>query len=172
MLELLQDAGHEAFGVDTDSGMVLTCQRRGLAAEQDDALAWLSQVRAGTLKGIFCAQVIEHLPTRDIQKFVALAAQALRPGGTLVVETIDPRSAHAMGHHSWADLSHVKPVHPATLAYLCELQGFAEVAVVPRSRHEMADAAEELSDGPERSALRALLESVFGYQDFALVARR
>ncbi len=172
MIELLQHVGHEVLGVDGDSGMVLTCQHRGLPAEHDDALAWLSNVRAGTLKGVFCAQVIEHLPTRDVQRFVTLAAQALRPGGTLVVETIDPRSSHAMGHHFWADLSHVKPVHPATLAYLCEMEGFAEVAVVPRSRHDLADAADELPEGPEGTALRALLESVFGYQDFALVARR
>jgi O-antigen chain-terminating methyltransferase len=172
MLELLKDVGHEVLGIDSDSGMVLTCQRKGLPAEQADALAWLSNVRAGTLKGIFCAQVIEHLPTRDVQRFVTLAAQALRPGGTLIVETIDPRSSHAMGHHFWADLSHVKPVHPATLAYLCELEGFADVAVVPRSRHELAGTADELPEGPEGTALRALLESVFGYQDFALVARR
>ena len=55
----------------------------GLAVVHDDAVAWLAGIDAGTLKGVFCAQVIEHLPTAELARGSSAAGrEALRPGGT------------------------------------------------------------------------------------------
>ncbi len=64
----------EARGIDTDAGMVATCREAGLDVEQADALAYLGrQLPDGTLGGIFCAQVIEHLPPEALVALVRLA---------------------------------------------------------------------------------------------------
>ena len=90
-----------------------------------------------------------------------------------MIETIDPRSLYATANHFWADLSHVRPVHPSTLVFLVEQAGFAEVGTVrrrsSRARRALsaADAAEPLHD-----AVNNLLDTVYGYQDYAVIAYR
>jgi SAM-dependent methyltransferase len=168
MLELLTEAGVVAVGVETDPGMLAVCRAKGLDVAGADGLAWLSEQPDDSLGGIFMAQVIEHLPIHDLVRLVELAAQKLRPGGLLIAETIDPRSLYATANFFWADLSHVRPVHPATLAFLVEQVGFSSCEVVRLSRHDLADAMEsapqpaggdhDLSDGTPPD-VRAQLEA-------------
>ena len=96
----------------------------------------------------------------------------LRPGAAMVLETIDPRSVFALCNWFYADLSHVRPVYPPTLAFLCEAAGFSTVEVLPRSPHAALAMVETLPDTPEGAATRTLLGTVFGHQDYALVARK
>jgi O-antigen chain-terminating methyltransferase len=106
-------------------------------------MAWPGSRRAhpGSLKGVFSAQVIEHMLTPEIERFLGASLAALRVGGVLVVETINPRSLHALANHFFADLSHVRPVHPETLRFMCEQTGFRDVALVERSLHPAVEAA-------------------------------
>jgi 2-polyprenyl-3-methyl-5-hydroxy-6-metoxy-1,4-benzoquinol methylase len=172
MLSLLEEAGHEVFGVDTDADMVASCKSRGLPAVQDDGIHFLSQTDDGTLKGIFCAQVVEHLITPELERLIVLSQQKLKRGGVLVVETINPRSSYALGNHFYADTSHVRPVHPETLRYICEQVGFTSVELEERSPHPLLEVSGELPDGAVGTAVGALLESVFGHQDYIIVATK
>ena len=43
MLSILQQAGHEVMGVDTDPDMVEACTSRGLPAVVDDGIHFLSR---------------------------------------------------------------------------------------------------------------------------------
>ncbi len=222
MLELLGQAGLIGVGVETDPGMLTVCHAKGLDVAGTDGLSWLGDQPDASLGGIFMAQVVEHLPTHDLVALIQLAAHKVRPGGLFIAETIDPRSLYATANFFWADLSHVRPVHPATLAFLAEQAGFATVEVVRRSRHELADelgaVADDASepstaeshsapdgppadpgtgtppedgsehdaaavsvetvlaepDGADRltAAVRGLLDVVYGFQDYALIAVR
>lgn len=172
MLALLEREGHQVLGVDLDSGMVDVCKEKGLPAVVDDGIHFLSQVPTGTLKGIFCAQVVEHLITPELEQLVRLAFRALRAGGPLVMETINPRSSFALGNHFYADTSHVRPVHPETLRFICEQVGFRTVELEERSPHPTMDLKEDLPEGPVGQAVQSLLENVFGYQDYVIVATK
>ena len=172
MVEVLIEAGHEALGVDMDAGMVETCEAKGLPVLQDNAIHYLEGTSEGSLKGIFCAQVIEHLLTSEIERFLALSLDRLRPGGVLLVETINPRSLHALGNHFFADLSHVRPVHPETLRFLCEQVGYSKVDLHERSLHPLAERADHLDGAPLADEVAALLRGVYGYQDYAIVATK
>ena len=210
MLELLRDAGLDAIGVDADQGMLDVCRAKQLDVADADGVRWLAERADGSLGGIFMAQVVEHLPTHELVQLVALAATKLEPGGLFIAETLDPRSLFATANFFWADLSHVRPVYPATLAFLAEQAGFSSVEILGRSRHELADlpppsdsltpdpvddhlaedqalaapseagsgqaepggqAAREIGQ-PVEDAVRALLETVYGSQDYALIAAR
>ena len=172
MVEVLLEAGHEALGVDMDAGMVETCEAKGLPVVQDNAIHYLEGAPEGSLKGIFCAQVIEHLLTSEIERFLVLSLERLRPGGVLLVETINPRSLHALGNHFFADLSHVRPVHPETLRFLCEQVGYSKVDLHERSLHPLAARADQLDGVPLADEVAALLRGVYGFQDYAIVATK
>ncbi len=172
MLELLTEAGHQCVGVDTDAGMVAACTAKGLSAVHDDALHYLAQTPPDSLKGVFCAQVVEHLLTSELEELVRLSHRALRPDGALVMETINPRSSYALGNHYYADTSHVRPVHPETLRFICEQLGFRNVQMEERSPHPALALADDLPPTAEGDAVRALLQSVFGYQDYVVVATK
>jgi O-antigen chain-terminating methyltransferase len=172
MLELLVAAGYKAIGVDTDTNMVELCRSKGLEVVQDDGIHYLEVCENNSLRGIFCAQVIEHLLTSEMERLIELAYQKLMPSAVLVMETINPRSLFALGNHFFADLSHIRPVHPETLRFICEQVGFGRVELEERSLHPFMDTVDELPEGEVGTALRELLRSVFGYQDYAIVATR
>ncbi|MGA3146376.1 MAG: class I SAM-dependent methyltransferase [Acidimicrobiales bacterium] len=172
MLSILEQAGHEVMGVDSDPDMIEACNSRGLPAVVDDGIQYLSRLDDDSLKGIFCAQVVEHLITPELERLILLAQEKLQPGGVLVIETINPRSSYALGNHFYADTSHVRPVHPETLRYICEQVGFRSVELEERSPHPLLGLTDELPAGPVGEAVGALLENVFGHQDYVIVASK
>ena len=123
-LDLLAEAGHRAIGVETNAADVKECLERGHEAVVADLFDWLEQQAPGSLGGVFLAQVIEHLAPPQWQRLVDLAATRLRPGGCLVVETINPESIYAMLRAYVADPTHVRPVHPGLLEFLARRAGF------------------------------------------------
>lgn len=172
MLSLLAEVGHQVMGIDLDEGMVEVCTEKGLPAEVDDGVHFLSHSLDDSFKGIFCAQVVEHLITPELEQMIALAYKKLLPGGVLVIETINPRSSFALGNHFFADTSHVRPVHPETLRFICEQIGFARVQLEERSPHEAMELSGELPEDPMGRAVGTLLENVFGFQDYVVVATK
>lgn len=172
MLELLKANGHEVVGVEMDDNMVEVCISKNLPVVKGDGVAWLEAAQPGSLKGVFSAQVIEHLLTHEIERFLTASLAALRPNGVLVVETINPRSLHALANHFFADLSHVRPVHPETLRFMCEQVGFSSVALMELSPHPAMVESSRLGSGTTEAAVKELVKSVFGYQDYAVVATK
>ena len=104
----------------------------------------------------------------------------LRPGGVLVLETINPLSPLALRNY-FADLTHAQPLVPATLDLLARQAGFRETET--RFLNSPPDAERlrqvELPDGPEFDQTRAALASnvarlndlLYGPLDYAIVAR-
>jgi O-antigen chain-terminating methyltransferase len=152
--------------------MVEFCRSKGLPVILDDGIHQLEHTPDSSLKGIFCAQVVEHLLTAELEQLVRLASQKLQEGGMLIVETINPRSLFAVGNHFYADTSHVRPVHPETLRFICEQVGFGLVQLEERSPHPAVDLIKGLSRDTLGEAVDALIRSVFGYQDYAIFATK
>ncbi|MGD8817342.1 MAG: methyltransferase domain-containing protein, partial [Acidobacteriota bacterium] len=128
-LDLLRDAGMRAVGVEINAADVEECRRRGHEAEVADLFEWLQRQDDGALGGIFMAQVIEHLPPTDWQRFIELAARKLAPGGHVVVETINPESLYALARAYVIDPTHIRPVHPELLAFLARRAGLHPVEI-------------------------------------------
>ena len=158
-LSLLRDAGIEARGVDADADMVAYARGEGLEVEQADALAYLEARPDGSLGGIFMAQVVEHLPPPQLFRLLELSARALRSGGVLVAETINPLSPLALRSY-FADLTHAQPLVPETLALLVKQAGFREVDT------RYLNAPRHADDVDER-----IREVLFAPLDYAIVAR-
>jgi O-antigen chain-terminating methyltransferase len=172
MLEALIDAGYDVVGVDLNSEMIETCRSKGLPVVQDNGIHYLEQLEDDSLRGIFCAQVVEHMLSSEVERLMQLAQKKLLKSGVLIVETINPRSSFAIGNHFFADTSHVKPVHPETLRFICEQVGFTSVEVDERSAHPAMDILDDLPDDAVGSAVKDLVRNVFGFQDYAVVATK
>lgn len=178
-LILLREAGVEARGIDVDADMVTHCREEGLEVEQADALSYLASLEDDSLGGIFCAHVLEHLSPPALFRLLELAVAKLRPGGVFAAETPNPLSLVALANFT-ADLSHDRPLHPATLSFLARQAGFRNVELRFLSEPSEAERLKlvPLPAGgnlaPAQDALDAnvnrLNDVVFGPQDYAVLA--
>jgi hypothetical protein len=81
---------------------------------------------------VFSAQVIEHLGFEALEALLKGSLRALRPGGLLVMESVNPHSPVAL-RAFWLDPTHRNPLYPETMLTLCELSGFASaIAFFPQ----------------------------------------
>lgn len=179
-LDLLREAGVAACGVEGNANAVRECRERGLDVTQGELVDFLRSRPDGALGGVFAAQVVEHLPPPALQALLAESHRALRPGGLLVLETVNVASALAFLDVFLRDPTHQQPLHPDTLRFLAAAAGFSDARIEWRSpvpedvRLRLAPSgtlappmAQVFNENVAR--LNALL---FGPLDYVLVARR
>jgi SAM-dependent methyltransferase len=176
-LELLVGSGVDAQGVDIDGELVKSAADRGLSVEEEDALRYLRSLDDKALGGMSLIQVIEHFSAQEVVDFVALAADKVRPGGKVFVETVNPQSLYVFAHALFLDPTHMRPVHPAYLAFLFREAGFAAVDIEWRSPPPSDDVLEQApGEGPiatvHNENVRRLNELLFAPQDYLIVAAR
>jgi SAM-dependent methyltransferase len=176
-IELLRTHGVSACGVEIDPSLVDRCRTKDLDVVHADAVEWLAAAADGTLGGISMIQVIEHLSAQQRVDVVRLAADKLRPGGRLLIETVNPQSLYIFARAFYVDPTHDTPVHPAYLEFLLKEAGFGEIAIEWRSDPpadevlQAVPASENPADlgGDNVGRVNRLL---FGPQDYAIFATR
>jgi SAM-dependent methyltransferase len=179
-LELLRAEGIEAYGVEGNLHVVQEDVARGLQVAHGDLLQFLAARADGSCGGVFAAQVAEHLPPPVLTEMLKHAYRVLRPGGVMLLETVNPRSVIAVIEVFNRDLTHQRPLHPDTLSFLASAAGFTEVRVELRSPVDPASTLQPVPvEGLPESAAQVLNENVarlnaflYGPQDYALIARR
>jgi len=127
-LELLCDKGIGGRGIDINEDMVEYCRSRGLDVERIDAVTYLEGIEDKSLDGIFIDQVVEHLRPDYLVKMLGLCYKKLKYGYYIVAETVNPLSFFSFANF-YIDLTHVRPVHPATLRFLLGSVGYRGVEV-------------------------------------------
>ena len=183
-LDLLRDHGIRARGLDLNHEMVDVARARGLDVVEGDALAFLTSLDDGALGGLFAAQVVEHLTPDYLMRLIETACHKIRPGGAIVLETINAACWAAFFDSYLRDLTHQRALHPETLQYLVRASGFHEVAIEFRSPiPDSARLRRVPAPDAEASSLFVLADTVnenvdklnarlFTYQDYAVIGRR
>jgi SAM-dependent methyltransferase len=183
-LELLAGAGIRARGVDLNHEMAELCRARGLDVTEADAVGYLSALPDASIGGLFAAQVVEHLQADYLLRFLELAGHKLRPGGRLVLETLNPACWVAFFESFIRDITHVWPLHPETLKYLVLASGFSRAEIeyrAPVAPHDrlqtiaapagataaMADFVEAFNGNVEKLNAR-----IFTHLDYAVIGTR
>lgn len=178
LLEILGEADVSAYGIDLDPDNVAVCKEKGLEVVEGEAVSHLEGLEESAVDGIVASHVIEHLRSEDLWRLVSAAADKLADGGILILETPNPESLLAGSINFHRDPTHVRPVHPETLAFLTESAGFSDVAI--RRLAPVPDDVRLPRETPDESPLAnqvgavvdQLNELIYGYQDYALIARR
>jgi len=129
-LALLRDSGRRALGLDLSDSMLEEARARGLACVKADALDFLKARPDASLNGVFSSQVIEHFEPGYLRRVIAECFRVLRPGGALLLETINPLSLFALSRIYFLDPTHQRPLHPEYMRYLLENSGFSAVEIL------------------------------------------
>jgi 2-polyprenyl-3-methyl-5-hydroxy-6-metoxy-1,4-benzoquinol methylase len=126
MLSMLKEQGVPAYGIDLSDTIVKYCQEKGLEAFQSDLLSHLRKLKDGSLGGIFCAHVIEHLHPSDAIEFFSQAARVLKPNGRLVLITPNTKDLRT-SERFWLDITHVRPYPEKLLYAILRREGFQSI---------------------------------------------
>ncbi|NCC39442.1 MAG: methyltransferase domain-containing protein [Gammaproteobacteria bacterium] len=129
-LELLQEQGFDATGVDLDANMVAECQRRGLDATQHDALAYLKRVPDDSHWILSGFHFVEHIDFASLQSVILEGLRILKPGGLLILETPNPENLIVGTSDFYLDPTHERPLPPPLLSFLAEYHGFERVEIL------------------------------------------
>lgn len=164
-LELAKEAGITARGIDLNAESVALCRSKKLDAEETDLFVHLDGLPERSLGGIFCAQVVEHLPPARLPEMLRLACARLATGGVLAIETPNPECLAILASHFYLDPTHHRPVPPQLLSFYLEEFGMGAIEI-----HRLSPAAESMP------ALNALPEdfrqAFFGALDYAIIASK
>ena len=164
-LEMMREAGVPARGIDLSAESVALCRQKGLGAEAADLFVFLAQQPEGVFDGIFCSQVVEHLPPERLPEMIKLAASRLAPDGVIAIETPNPECLAIFATHFYLDPTHTRPIpHPLLMFYLEEF-GVGGIEV-----RRLSPALETM---PALATLPAdFREAFFGGLDYAVVGRK
>ena len=166
-LELLAEAGLEAYGVDTNEHAVAFCAQRGLQARRSDVLAHLGTLPEGALGAISAFHVIEHLPLEVLRAFLEEARRTLVPGGILMLESPNPESIKVGATTFHYDPTHLRPIPPQLADFFAEQAGFVDIEVLRLNPYPDSSRVTEQSETASK-----LNELMFGPQDYAVIARK
>jgi 2-polyprenyl-3-methyl-5-hydroxy-6-metoxy-1,4-benzoquinol methylase len=160
MIQILQDAGITARGIDSNDDSIALCAAKGLNAEKADLFAYLSALPDASLGGVICCQVVEHLPQARLPEMIRLVHAKLRAGGLVALETPNPECLAIFATHFYIDPTHRHPIPPALTNFYLEEAGFGRIEI-----QRLAPAIESmpsLGELPE-----AFRQEFFGSLDYA-----
>lgn len=164
-LQTMRDAGVAAKGIDLSEESVAICRHKGLDAETADLFEYLAALPGGSLDGIFCSQVVEHLEPERLPETIKLCASRLARGGAIAIETPNPECLAIFATHFYLDPTHRRPVPHPLLAFYLEEFGFGNIEV-----RRLAPAVESM---PSVATLpEEFREAFFGALDYAILARK
>ena len=109
----MREAGVRRRGIDLSAESVAVCRGKGLEAETADLFAYLGGLPEAALDGIFCAQVVEHLPPERLPDDPKLCASRLTRGGVIAIETPNPECLAIFATYFYLDPTHTRPVPPS-----------------------------------------------------------
>jgi O-antigen chain-terminating methyltransferase len=179
-LGLLLENEISAIGIDTNLDMIKLCEDLGLPVKKANALSYLNEQNDASLGGIFLGQVIEHISFDDLLVLVTLSYRKLKPGAYLIMETPNPQTLAIFNRSFYLDPTHVKPVHPLTVKFVAESTGFREIELNYSGKVEESqriplivasnDSIVNLDE--VNKSIERLNETLYGYQDYAIIAKK
>jgi O-antigen chain-terminating methyltransferase len=166
-LELLDENGIPAIGVDMNAAMVDACLSRGLAARCADAIAVLREQKEGSVGAVTGFHIIEHLPFEQLLALFDAALHALCPGGVIIFETPNPENLKVGACNFYFDPTHLHPIVPQVAEFMARQRGFSHAEIL--RLHPYPE--NHLLQGD--TAVEALLnKELFGPQDYAVIGRK
>nr|WP_243145850.1 class I SAM-dependent methyltransferase [Clostridium chromiireducens] len=178
-VELLTEENIQVIGIDINEDFVEYCKDRGLNVKYDDMFKYLENCEDNSIGGIYCSQVIEHLTPEQMLKFIRLANKKLSLNSPFVLETINPQNLVAVANWFYMDISHIRPVHPLTLEFILESEGFAKIRTLYLNNDEINRLPElKINDVKDSNLdefnykLNKINDLLFGAQDYAIVCNK
>ena len=153
--------------------MISICNKKDLNVEKIDALEYLKKLDDESLDGIIMNQVIEHMEPKYLCNLIEVANKKLKTGSFLVAETINPQSLIVFTEAYFMDLSHKRMIHPYTIQFLLESNGFKEASIKYMNKVEdLSIPQSDMFPDEFNKAINKLNDVVYGYRDYAVIGRK
>ena len=123
-LEILRQVGFDALGVDTNEDSLTVCKAYGLHAIHQDALEALKQRANDSIDLISAFQLLEYLPFGKVRELISEALRVLRPGGILILETVNPENILMGSYDFYIDPTRLRPLPFPLLSLVTQFSGF------------------------------------------------
>ena len=162
-LELLQDSGYKAKGIDINRVMVEQCCSRGLDVQEEDAISYLKSLPDSSIGVISGFHIIEHLPFKVLLQLFDEALRVLHSGGLIIFETPNPENVLVGSCTFYLDPTHRNPLPSQMVRFVAESQGLQSVKIVNLNPVLENQQLKE-SDLPE-----PLNQYFYGAQDYAII---
>jgi len=166
-LDLLREHNFSGRGFDVNQVMVEQCREQGLDVKQCDAIAQLSTLDDGSLRGLTGFHIIEHITFVSLYTLFSEAARVLEQGGVMIFETPNPENLLVASHTFYHDPTHRNPITPTAIQFMARYFGFVDIEIL------------RLHPYPQEAKVKgqdALTERINGHfcgpQDFAIIARK
>lgn len=170
LLELKERGKENLLGIDLNSDMVKTAREKGLDIIHGDAIAYLQSDSQRKFDAIFSSQVIEHLTPPQIIDLVKGAYEHLEDNGVLIMETVNPQALYTLGMAYAMDLTHVQPVHPFTIEFILNSNGYrnVELRYFENDRFFIPLEIEGMNVDEYNKSMEKLFNQIYGSQDYAV----
>jgi SAM-dependent methyltransferase len=180
-IELAAQSSLAAYGIDSDPAALADGQRLGLDLRQGELFEHLAGLAEASMGGVFCSQVVEHLPPELIPRLMEEIARVLDRGGVTVVVTANPATFSTHVQSFWRDPTHIRPVPDVSLAFAARTAGLMVREVVYSSWPPESERLHRIDvhlDHPEVIAVAERTNAVidklnhllYGPEDYAVVA--
>jgi len=164
-LELLNENGLAASGVDLNRVAAAHCRERGLVVAEADGLDYLRGLKTASIGAVTAIHVIEHIPFRELMFLFDEVRRVLKPGGVAIFETPNPENLIVGACNFWYDPTHQQPLPPEPMRFILDNRGFTRVEIL--RLHPSTDMSPSTEVPNELPALIA--ERFYGPQDYALI---
>jgi 2-polyprenyl-3-methyl-5-hydroxy-6-metoxy-1,4-benzoquinol methylase len=163
-LELLDEQGLRAQGVDMNRLLVGDCHARDLDVADGDAIEYLCKQPDASFGAVTGFHILEHLPLEQLIRVLDETVRVLRPGGVSIFETPNPANIQVGSHLFYMDPTHRNPLPSRVLSFLAEARGLTRVEVL--DLHPCAKSAQV----KKTDALANRFNKFFyGPQDYAVI---
>lgn len=169
-LELMQEQGIAALGVDKNESMIRCCKKRRLEVVKNDLFIHLKNQGSHSVDILTAFQVVEHLDENILAGVLREACRVLRPGGVLILETPNPENLIVGACNFFFDPTHIQKIPPGLLQVLVEDAGLTETEIIRLHPYPGID----MSEADKNGANYALIEQMAGFfnscADYAVTA--
>ncbi len=129
-VELLQNKGIDAHGVDLNDAMVEVGIQNGVEnLKVQDAFEYLKDTPQNSFELITAFHIIEHIPFEKLITLLQLIKKAAKDGATILLETPNPQNLQVAACNFYNDPTHLNPLPAPVIKFLVEYLGFEEVQI-------------------------------------------
>jgi O-antigen chain-terminating methyltransferase len=164
-LELLQEEGMHAKGVDRNPIMVEECRRYTLEVVESDLIAYLCSLPDGSVSAVTGFHLVEHLPFDVLLQLFDESVRVLGPGGVAIFETPNPQNVLVSTHDFYLDPMHRHPLPSLLMKFIAENRGLCRVKIMPS--HPPPESYRVEEDG--LAVAKRFNELFYGARDYAVI---
>jgi SAM-dependent methyltransferase len=165
-LELLNETGKTAAGVDINHLFVTECRDLGLTVEARDLLVHLKDLEPDSTGAVSAFHLIEHLPLKTLVRMMDETMRVLKPGGIAIFETPNPENLIVGACSFYTDPTHKNPLPPDTTLHLMAARGFVNCEII--RLHPFDNRPGDMVDTMPAS----LVHLLYGEQDYAVIGHK